>query len=355
MLLYTSLKMFHYQSKLDSLPLNGGEIQAPLHIRLKPTNVCNHNCSYCAYRCENLQLGQNMDVRDSIPAEKMDEIVADCIEMGVKAITFSGGGEPFCYPHLAKTATALADGGVSIASLTNGARMKGEAAEVFAHRGVWVRVSMDGWDGPSYAKFRGVSEDEFAKVMTNIENFKKMGGKCTLGVSYIITRDNAEHVFEMTKLLKNSGVDSVKLSACVVSNDGRENNEYHAPIFNDVKDQVARAADELGEEGFEVFDFYHNLDELFDKEYEWCPYLQVLPVIAADQRVYSCHDKAYNLDCGVLGSIENQRFKDLWFDGREKFFEINPAKHCKHHCVANSKNMMIHEYLNSDPDHRPFV
>ncbi|OEU66051.1 MAG: radical SAM protein [Desulfovibrio sp. S3730MH75] len=355
MQLYTSLKVFHYQEKLDSLSRESGDIKAPIHIRIKPTNICNHNCSYCAYRDKNMQLGQDMVIKDKIPSNKMAEIVEDCIEMKVKAVTFSGGGEPFCYPYLAETAQSLVDGGISIASLTNGGLLKGEAAEVFAKHGTWVRVSMDGWDGASYAKFRSVPEDEFSKVMTNIENFQKLGENCFLGVSYIINRDNADHVFEMGQKLKDLGVNSVKFSACVVSNRGKENNEYHAPVFEKIKAQTQRAIEELADNSFEVFDSYHHLDEKFEKSYDWCPYQQILPIIGADQRVYSCQDKAYNLDCGVLGSIKEQRFKDFWNNGRDKFFDIMPGRDCNHHCVSNSKNMLIHEYLGADPDHLAFV
>lgn len=353
--IYTNLKIFHYKDNLDALPADVEEIKAPIHIRIKPTNVCNHNCSYCAYRNDDLQLGQDMKIKDKIPESKMDEIVDDCIEMGVKAVTFSGGGEPFCYPHLSKTALRLAEGGVKIASLTNGGRLKGDAAEVFAQHGTWIRISMDGWDGPSYSNFRGVNEDEFGNVLNNIENFKKLGSKCFLGVSYIINKDNADHVYEMAKRLKDIGVDSVKFAPCIVSNKGSENNKYHAPIFDLVKEQTKKACSDLADKKFNIFDSYHRLAEKFEKKYSWCPYIQILPVIGADLNVYSCHDKAYNLDNGSLGSIKDTRFKDFWMNNKSKFFKIDPRRDCNHHCVCNSHNMLIHEYLDVNMDHLPFV
>lgn len=355
MQLYTNLKIFHYQEKLDSLTRDSGEIKAPLHIRIKPTNICNHNCSYCAYRASNMQLGKDMVLNDKIPEKKMAEIVEDIIEMGVKAVTFSGGGEPFCYPLLGATAQALAAGNISFAALTNGSLLKGKPAEIFAENGTWVRVSMDGWDGPSYAKFRDVPEDEFVKILKNMEKFKKIGGKCVLGANFIVNRDNADHVFEMGRRVKDLGVDSLKFSPCIVSNSGEENNEYHSSIFNKVKEQTQRVYSDLSDANFEVFDTYHQSDVFFNKNYNWCPYMQLQPIIAADQRVYSCHDKAYNLDSGVLGSIKNQRFKDFWFNDREKFFKINPRRDCTHHCVANNKNLLLHEYLDADPEHMSFV
>lgn len=288
------MKIFHFRDKIDSLPKTVDKILPPIHIRIKPTNVCNHNCSYCAYRVSTQKLGKDMRINDSIPREKMMEIIDDLEEMGVKAVTFSGGGDPFCYPHLPDTVKKLSHTHIRFASLTNGSRLKGEVAEIFAHYGTWIRISIDGWDGESYSAYRGVPEDEFSKVMTNLENFSKMDGKCYLGVSIIVDLKNSSHIFDLVKKLKNAGVRSAKIAPCIVSNDGITNNEYHRPIFNMVKEQIFRSVEELSDEKFEIFDSYHDQLETFEKDYDWCPYIQILPVIGADSNVYSCHDKAYN-------------------------------------------------------------
>src|SRR3989337_2751990 len=99
-LLYTKMKIFYYKDKIDSLSKDDNRILPPVHIRIKPTNVCGHNCRYCAYRVDNLQLGKDMNERDYIPKTKMMEIIDDVVGMGVKAVTFSGGGDPFYYPYL---------------------------------------------------------------------------------------------------------------------------------------------------------------------------------------------------------------------------------------------------------------
>jgi hypothetical protein len=104
-----------------------------------------------------------------------------------------------------------------------------------------------------------------------------------------------------------------------------------------------------------VFDSYHELDDKFKKEYNWCPYLQILHVIGADLNIYSCQDKAYNLDDGFIGSIKEQKFKNFWFSDKENFFRINPSKVCNHHCVANAKNRLVLGYLNADREHLGFV
>jgi len=353
--LYTPLKIFHFQDKLDSLPADSGKIMAPLHIRIKPTNACNHRCRYCAYRAEGLQLGQTMNTADSIPRAKMLEIIDDIIEMGVKAVTFSGGGEPLLYPHLPETLRRLTDSPVKFATLTNGSLLRGEIAELFAQHGVWVRVSMDGWDGASYAAYRGVGEDAFDKVLTNMTAFKKMNGPCLLGVSYIVDDRNCGRVHGIIGRLRDIGIDSIKISPCIIANDGAANNDYHRPHFNQVREQIERAKEDLASGSFEIFDAYHELDEKFDKKYSWCPYCQILPIIGADLNVYSCQDKAYNQETGGLGSVRDQRFADFWNADKEKFFTIDPARDCRHHCVANKKNELVMDYLNAASEHLGFV
>lgn len=188
-----------------------------------------------------------------------------------------------------------------------------------------------------------------------MENFKKLGGKCYLGVCLIIDKNNAFHIYELVDRLKDIGVDSIKVSPCIVSNDGAKNYKYHQKILKKVKTQVKKSIKDLADDKFKIFNSYHELDEKFKKDYTWCPYLQILPVIGADLNIYPCQDKAYNLDEGLIGSIKNQRFKDFWFADKNKFFKINPSNHCNHHCVANTKNKLIFDYLNIDKEHLVFV
>lgn len=353
--IYSKMKVFHCHGMLERLPKDVEDIGPPVHIRIKPTNVCNQRCWYCSYRLKGVQLGQDMDERDVIPRDKMLEIVEDIAALGVRAATFSGGGEPFCYPYLEETASRLAEAGVQFASLTNGTRLTGSIAEIFAHRAAWLRISIDGWDDESYARQRRVAHGEFSKVLAHMRAFKRLHGRCHLGAALVVDHALAPHIAELIQRVCETGADSVKIAPCIISNVARENNEYHDPIFPVVKDQIAAARERLANEAIEIFDSYHQQLETFHKSYRWCPYLQLNPVIGADQNIYACHDKAYNLEGGLLGSLRDRRFRDFWMDGKDKFFRIDPSRHCNHHCVANQRNLLVHEYLEVDRDHLAFV
>jgi len=49
-----------------------------------------------------MQLGEVMNQKDQIYEDKIMEIAEDLVNMGVKAVTFSGVGEPFLYKLLLK-------------------------------------------------------------------------------------------------------------------------------------------------------------------------------------------------------------------------------------------------------------
>ena len=351
--IYSSLKALHYHGSLDAML--AGELPAPVHVRIKPTNVCNHSCYFCAYRTDDVSLGEDMVVRDRIPREKMFEIVDDLIAMKVRAVSFSGGGEPLIYPYFAETVERLAGGDIKIASLTNGSRLKGKVADALAAHGTWLRVSIDGWDGPSYGLYRSVEDTAFGAVMDNLTAFSARGAECVVGASIIVDERNASHIAELCQSLKNTGVAHVKISPCIIANDGADNNLYHDAFKDVVQEQIAQAK-ELDDATFHVVDHYHSMEVNFFKPYKNCEFAKMLTVIGADSKVYTCQDKAYT-QSGTLGDITAQSFREFWFsdENKQNLAAIDPAKSCQHHCVADAKNRLLDDYLSLAPDHLPFI
>lgn len=351
--LYSNQKFLRFSDHLQAL--RDGTVVAPVHVRIKPTNHCNHDCWYCAYKVSNLQLGEDMVEADAISVEKMAAIADDLIAMQVKAVTFSGGGEPLMYKPIPEVVEQLAKGGVRVATLTNGANLKGRVAEAFARYGTWIRISIDGWDDASYREARGLKGDAFSQVVGNMREFSARDTRCVLGISFIITETNHRHIAEACATFKAAGVNHVKLSGVVVANKGAENNRYHREMQKQVGEQI-RQAKTLADDRFTILDHYHELSELFEKSYQTCPFLQFLTVIGADCKVYACQDKAYT-EGGLLGSIRDRSFREFWFseENRQRIYALDPSISCRHHCVTHSKNLAIHDFLSIDPEHGLFV
>ena len=77
MQLYSNLKFLQFTDHIHAI--NQRQVVAPVHVRIKPINWCNHDFWYCAYRSSDLKLGDDMDEADTISSEKMSEIVEGLI------------------------------------------------------------------------------------------------------------------------------------------------------------------------------------------------------------------------------------------------------------------------------------
>lgn len=352
---YSNLKIFHHAELLQKL--KAGERVAPIYVRIKPTNICNENCYYCHYKNSYLQLG-NYQTQDMIPREKMLEIVDDLAEIGTKAVTFSGGGEPTVYPHINETLQRVLEQGLDLAIITNGTKLTGETAELLGHA-KWVRLSIDSSNAKLYADTRGVSEELFKRLCQYIEAFAKQKDEsCELGVNYVVSDRNHGDVLEMARLMKSLGVNHVKF-APVMSNDSEE---YHAPFKAQVMADLEKAK-ELEDSHFRVIDLYTSDIRrwesgiiAFDRAYTQCWMKELHCVIAADQRIYYCQDKAY-LPNGVVGDLHERRFKDVWFslETTQLFKKFDAHKICAEHCVHDDRNIMLNQFFSVDENHVNFL
>ena len=231
---YSDLKILCHPDKLDAILK--GQRTAPLYVRIKPTNICNQNCWYCVYANDKVIENRSVDRRESIPWEKMQEIITDLSEMGTKAITFSGGGEPLCYHHIHEAVELIQNKGIDFAMISNGQALD-ERARKTLKNAKWLRISLDSTNAQMYQKIRGV--DTYSKVMDNIEKFaNEKNSECVLGVNFVVTKDNYLNVYEICKILSNIGVDNVKFSPLMVKGTIPE---YHMEIKGSIEEQISKA------------------------------------------------------------------------------------------------------------------
>ena len=332
-----------------------GEQVAPVYIRIKPTNSCNHKCYYCCYADSSLGLFDSVNAQDQIPWPKMEEIIADMSEMGVKAVTFSGGGEPLVYPYIVKTMQKVLDASIDLSIITNGQLLKGERAAVLA-RAKWVRVSVDSADAETYARVRNLPRGVFNEVCENIRRFSEIKqDECELGVNFVVNHENADQVYDMAKMVKGLGVNHIKYAARVTS----DVSAYHAPFRRRVTEQIRRAKGELEDVGFQVIDKYEGdfgSALVFHRCYGKCYINRLSTVIAADCKVYFCHDKAYVSE-SVVGDLKKCSFKELWFskETKKRYQEFNAKKECNHHCIYDDRNELLNMYFSLDKNHLNFI
>lgn len=349
---YSQLKIFRHREILEKL--GNGERCNPLYIRIKPTNVCNHNCYYCHYKNPYLVLDE-YEPDNMIPREKMLEIVSDMEQMGVKAVTFSGGGEPLVYPYIDETMEKILDAGIDLSIITNGSLLEGKSAELLA-RAKWVRISIDSINADNYAKIRGIGTRALPDLLNNIKEFARQKEEtCELGINFVIGKENYMEIEQVAVTMKSLGANHVKF-APLFSN---ETEEYHKEIKDGVIEKLQELSHRLNDDTFKIIDLYTaDFDhyEVFSRTYSRCPIKEFVCIIAANSKVYYCHDKAYLSD-GCVCDLNNQSFLDGWNSEEvtKKFKHFDAKKICKQHCVYDSRNVLINSYLDMDLNHVNFV
>lgn len=355
---YSNLKIFGFPEKLESY--REGRITAPIYVRIKPINRCNHACHWCVYSDgtkrskdrpeKHLQahMHEDMDEKSVMPGDKGIELVNDLADIGVKAITFSGGGEPLLHRDISRFMGLALNRGLDLSIITNGQLLTGERAELLTHA-KWVRVSMDYTTAGQMAASRNVAEKAFDDVLANMSSFaRRKPSDCDLGINFIVTRDNYHGLVDFTRQMKDLGVDNVRFSPVYV--DGFR--AYHDPIKEEVEAQLA-VAKNFCDDGFSINTTY-DLDSSSKqpvRKYSRCYVMQNNPVVGADLGVYACHNVAYAAH-GLIGSIRDRKFSDLWFSAEAKavFDGLNPCKVCTHECANDSKNLLYHELVNANFD-----
>lgn len=350
---YSNLKIFAHSQALNDIA--EGKRIAPIYVRIKPTNYCNHKCYYCSYADNALGLRDSVNTKDQIPWEKMQEIIADMKDMGVKAVTFSGGGEPLVYPHIVEAMQKILDAEIDLSIITNGQLLKEDRAEVLA-KAKWVRVSLDSANAETYSKVRQLPIGAFGEVCDNIAKFSKIKqNNCELGINFVINHENADQVYSIAKMVKDLGVNHIKYTARVT----KDLFEYHEPFKRKVIDQIHRAKEELENETFRVINKYEgDFDSalVFHRCYNKCYINRIFTVIAADSKVYFCHDKAYVKE-GIVGDLGHRSFKELWFSEEtvKRYREFDAQKECNHHCVYDDRNGLLNTFYSLDKNHVNFI
>lgn len=350
---YSIMKIFHHPDILEKLERQ--ERCAPLYVRIKPTNICNHNCYYCHYKNSYIDLDEYVP-NDYIPRERMLKTIDEMAEIGVKAVTFSGGGEPLAYPYIEETFERVLENQIDLSIITNGSLLNGKKAELLKDA-KWVRISLESVNEEEYCKVRGIKEGAFEKLCKNIQEFAKIKAKnCELGINFVISKENYMEIRQVAELMKSLGVNHVKFSPLISTT----TNQYHAPFKDEVIQELGEMKEELQSDTFRIIDLYtadfEKAKEGFERTYRECPIKEFICILAANSKVYYCHDKAY-ISNGCIFDLNKVSFKEGWYseETTKLFHDFDAKKICKQHCVYDQRNELINSFLTMDKNHVNFI
>ncbi|MDP1729515.1 MAG: radical SAM protein, partial [archaeon] len=207
--LYSQFKLLKHADRLADW--QNGKISQPIFAAFDLSDRCNNKCPQCV---SVLTYGHGGG--EIVSREDALGVIKQLGEYGVKGITFAGGGEPTCNPHLEKAIRTAKKEIGDVALVTNGLKLEDKIIEAVVDCCTWTRVSLDADSPELYLKTHGMPKKYFEKVVANIlkltETRERKGKKedLTLGVTYLIGRHTAEGIYPAAKLAKNLGVDYIR-------------------------------------------------------------------------------------------------------------------------------------------------
>jgi len=360
---YAPNKALWHSDSIDML--RRGEQPVPKHVQLIISDLCNQDCAGCPYRMEGYSSNQHFGALDKngtftnnptrfIPYEKVLEILDDCAEMGVRAIQLTGGGEPTVHPRFKDIVRAVLDRGLELALVTNGVRLPEDVIEDLM-RATWVRVSIDAGNMETYRSYRRCPEWHWRQMLSNLSALvarkKDTGSALTIGVGFVVARENHTEIIDLVLRARQMGVDNVRISAAFTT----EGAAYHEGIFEEAKRQASRAV-QLATPDFRVYDMLGDrVDDLEEgaPDYGFCGIQHFTTYIGGDQKAYRCCVTSYN-DQGFLGDLKDQRLSTLWSSPEKRQrMQTFDARTCER-CMFNQRNRAILSAL-TKPEHENFT
>ena len=355
---YSDLKLAWHQDRMNDM--RDGKRPKPIELQFVISDLCNHDCHWCAYRASNGLSSSNFGEKQAdgtveknpkrmIPFHKAREILDDGIEIGARSVIFTGGGEPTVHPQHMELFSHALELGYDCALNTNGQVLR-RGWEAVLPRFTYVRFSVDAANSEEYAKARRVAHSIYGRVLDNITSVVKASPKTTVGAGYVVTPDNYVNLLEGVSRLRDTGVSYVRLAAM----QSTEGAKVYGEKWDSAKWTARDVAFRLSCDGFSVVNLVD--DSLFGvaPDYKKCGFQYVTIYIGADLNIYRCCYTAYS-DLGTVGSIKDRRFAE-WFrsDEASKSYDGFDARACSW-CPLDGKNRVIQYMTDPAPVHVNFV
>ena len=317
---------------------------SPVLIEVDPSNACNHACSFClsSYIHFDKYKGTETFSKALMPREMLMSICEDFVEMGVRAVNWTGGGEPTLNKHLKEAIEYCGKNGIKMGMFTNGTLLdKWDMFDVMVENMSWVRFSIDAGTQRTYDGVRHTHKnDNWNKMVNNlstlIETNKNKNNLIDIGVGFVISHDTYSEIVDFANYFKDFDLMYCQYKPeIIIREDGGQQREVDFWV-NKVQPLLEEAKLILGNKfqinNYKFEDLIEDREE-FGRSYKKCLGSQIQPCIGADGHVYVCTNhrgwKQYSYGC----MYDGKRFKDIWQDIASRTKVMNKIE--KEECFSN--------------------
>ena len=341
-------KLFYHSDRLIQIRERGDSY--PVHMVVGLTDYCNHHCIFCN---SEFVTADNSRI-DRIDSKVLLRFLGEAKEVGLKAVTICGSGEPLIYPDVEKVLYKIHDLGLDIGIFSNGAMMGENVRKAVIDTCTFIRFSVNASNTYEHEIVHRVN-NQFDTVLDNVSKLvemKKLSGKelPTIGTQYVFYEENYKSMVDAAKLWKNIGVDYFEIKPLI---EGEGSAVYKSVFPAKDKEAVLRCMKEAQGYATEKYDVYakyaqyENTMTTDDRPYKKCYGHALDPNLWSDGNLFLCSNQEHDGD--IIGNIYESSFLEIW-NGEKRKNRISSidVNKCPRGCRCDNINRLIWDYLNPD-------
>jgi len=355
MILDAAGKLLFHADRVHELMTKGST--NPVHVTVGLSNYCNHKCVWCYidFVHEQAKKAVNADI------DKMLAALKDARDIGVKAITLVGDGEPTLHPRFIEFVDRARALGLDIGIFTNGGWRQDEITDALFRTMTFVRFSLDAATPSLHEQLHRAKD--FPLIESHIRQLveRKRAQKRalpTIGVQFSVSHRNVHEALAAVDWCKNIGADYIAFKPVYknVLNEEHEDNQVDAATL----DRILHEAKTRETAGFSVLWKQWQMDSLVFDRTKKQPYAQCLaiwlsPYIDEDGYVEFCGNlKGRGF---TIGNVYQEPFRDIWGGKkhREQVARIALAE-CPRGCKLHGLNVRLWQIAHPAPqEHSNFI
>jgi MoaA/NifB/PqqE/SkfB family radical SAM enzyme len=356
----------HPEKIVELLKREDGIPVRPFLIEIHLTNTCGHNCPNCTFAA--IQGDPEQKVKQ-LALERVRSLLDELWKFGVRAVFWSGGGDPLCYPWAQQVFEYAGAKGFKQILITNGSNLDKVDPSVLVKYFSTVRVSLDAQTDAVFARAHGLTErygfsperafEEFNRIQSNIKALVRVLqstpradrhpdiDRIGVGVSFLLRDINKDEVVGFCTLARDGlGVQYAEIKPLVYE----RNDENDAMIRRILTLELVQSIGLIrlqnrGNKLFRVFTLEHKLLDMlsdhYGKTYDKCWGHALYPAIAADGGVYTCCLMIGKSEL-CYGNVNELSFAQIWSGRkrREAVGKINPRL-CPVNCKLSETNKTL--------------
>jgi len=330
----------------------------PVLIEVDPSNACNHACSFCLSSYIHFKKFENTETfsRTIMPRDMLMNLCKDFVDMGVRAVNWTGGGEPTLNKHLKEAIEYCGSNEIKMGMFTNGTLFdKWDMFETLVDNMTWVRISVDAGTRDTYNGIRKASgKQDWDKMVSNLRRLVEVnnskGKKLDIGVGFVISPDTYKEIVDFANFFKDFDLTYCQYKPeIVIREDGGQQRELE--FWTEKVQPLLEQAKGILKDKFQVngykFEDLATDREKFGRNYKKCLGSQVSPCIGADGHVYVCTNhrgwKQYSYGC----LHDGKSFKQIWQDINKRkevmhlIEDVECFKNCTKLCKPHESNKAI--------------